>query len=33
MKYTINETRSDLKSGKVTSVQLVQGSIETFEAD
>ena len=33
MKYTINETRSDLKSGKVTSVQLVKESIETFEAD
>ncbi|MDD6296153.1 MAG: Asp-tRNA(Asn)/Glu-tRNA(Gln) amidotransferase subunit GatA [Treponema sp.] len=33
MKYTINETRFDLKSGKVTSVQLVKESIETFEAD
>ncbi|MDD7015315.1 MAG: Asp-tRNA(Asn)/Glu-tRNA(Gln) amidotransferase subunit GatA [Treponema sp.] len=31
--YTIKETVEALKSGKVTSVQLVEKSIETFESD
>lgn len=33
MNYTIIETRNALKSGKITSAQLVQKSIDTFEAD
>lgn len=33
MFYTINETIEALKSGSVTSVQLVQESIDTFEND
>lgn len=33
MNYTIKETVEALKSGKVTSVQLVQQSIDTFEND
>ena len=31
--YTIKETVEALKSGKVTSIQLVEKSIETFESD
>ena len=33
MKYTIKDTRAALKSGEVTSVQLVSESVKTFEAD
>lgn len=33
MNYTINEVRSELKAGKITSVELVKKSIDTFEAD
>jgi aspartyl-tRNA(Asn)/glutamyl-tRNA(Gln) amidotransferase subunit A len=33
MNYTIKEVRDLLKSGKTTSVQLVQDSIKTFEED
>ncbi len=33
MYYTIKETREALKSGAVTSVQLVKNSIDNFEND
>ena len=33
MYYTIDETRGALKTGKITSVQLVQNAIETFNKD
>ena len=33
MKYTINDIRSHLKEGKITSFELVKKSIETFEQD
>ena len=33
MFYTIKETRDALKSGKVTSKELVEASVKTFEAD
>ena len=33
MFYTIKETREALKSGKITSKELVEGSVKTFEAD
>ncbi|MCQ2582540.1 MAG: Asp-tRNA(Asn)/Glu-tRNA(Gln) amidotransferase subunit GatA [Treponema sp.] len=33
MFYTIKETRDALKSGKITSKELVEGSVKTFEAD
>ena len=33
MTYTIKDTVEELKAGKVTSAQLVQNSIDAFEAD
>ena len=33
MYYTIDETRGALKAGKITSVQLVQNAIDTFNKD
>ena len=33
MYYTIDETRGALKTGKITSVQLVQNAIDTFNKD
>lgn len=33
MFYTIKETRDALKAGKITSKELVEGSVKTFEAD
>lgn len=33
MFYTIKETREALKAGKITSKELVEGSVKTFEAD
>ena len=33
MKYTISEARSELKAGKITSLELVKESIKTFEDD